>query len=44
MFQVLQMVTIHKNVGFWGILNIRLLRDVFPYRLARGISLKEGVP
>jgi hypothetical protein len=35
---------ITRSVGFWGIPNFRQLRDMFPYRLARGIPLKEGVP
>jgi len=44
MFEVLLIVTINKSVGLWGILNFRRLRDMFPYRLARVITLKEGVP
>jgi hypothetical protein len=44
MFKVLQIVRINKGVGLWGILNFHLLRDVFSYRLARGIPLKVGVP
>jgi len=44
MFEVLLIVRITKSVGLLGILNFPLLRDVFPYRLARGITLKEGVP
>jgi len=44
MFEVLLIVRINKSVGLQGILNLRLLRDAFPYRLARGIPLKEGVP
>ena len=44
MFEVLLIVTINKSVGRQGILNFRLLRDVFPCLLARGIPLKEGVP
>jgi hypothetical protein len=44
MFEVLIMVTINNSVGLQGILNFRLLRDAFPYRLARGIPLQEGVP
>jgi hypothetical protein len=43
MFEVLLIVRINKCVGLRGILNIRLLRDAFLYRLARGIPLKEGV-
>jgi hypothetical protein len=31
-------------MGVRGILNFHLLRDTFPYWLARGIPLKEGVP
>jgi len=33
-----------QNSGLWGNLNFRLLRDSFPYQLARGIPLKECVP
>jgi len=33
-----------NSVGLQGILNYPLLRDAFPYRLARAIPLKEGVP
>jgi len=44
MFEVLLIVRINKSVGLQGILNFRLLRDAFPYRLVRGIPLKEGVP
>jgi hypothetical protein len=44
MFEVLLIVRINKSVGHQGILNFRLLRDAFPYRLVRGIPLKEGVP
>ena len=44
MFKVLPIVRINKSVGLQGILNFGLLRDAFPYRLARWIPLKEGVP
>jgi hypothetical protein len=44
MFKVLLIVRINKSVGLRGILNFRLLRDAFLYRLASGIPLKEGVP
>jgi len=44
MFEVLLIVRINKSVGLWGNLYFPLLRDVVPYRLARGIPLKEGVP
>jgi len=44
MFEVLLIVRMKKIVGFWGIINFRLQRDAFPYWLARGIPLKEGVP
>jgi hypothetical protein len=44
MFEVWLMVRINKSVGLRGIFNFPLLRDPFPYRLARGIPLKEGVP
>jgi len=43
MFEVLLIIRIHKSVGVWGILNIRMLGDTFLYRLARAIHLKEGV-
>jgi len=44
MFEVLIMVIINIIVGLQGILDFSLLRDAFPYRLARGIPLKQGVP
>ena len=44
MFEVLLIVRINKSVGLWGIFNFRLLRDAFPYRLARGIPLKDRFP
>ena len=44
MFEVLLIIGINKSVCVWGIIKFHLLRDVFPYRLARGIPLKEGVP
>jgi hypothetical protein len=44
MFEVLLIVRINKSVGHQGFINVRLLRDAFPYRLARGIPHKEGVP
>jgi len=44
MFLVLLIYKINKSLGVWGIINFRLLRDVFPDRLARGIPPKEGVP
>jgi len=34
----------NKSVGLQGILNFPMLKDAFPYLLARGIPLKEGVP
>jgi hypothetical protein len=43
MFEVLLIVRINKSEGLLGILNFPLLRDAFPYRLARGIPIKEGV-
>jgi len=43
MFKVLLIVSINKSVGVREIFNFHLLRDAFPYRLARGIPLKEGV-
>jgi hypothetical protein len=44
MFKVSVNVRIIKTIGLWGIVNFRMLRDAFPYRLARGNPLKEGVP
>jgi len=44
MLEVLLIVRINKSVRLRGILIFRLLRDAFPYQLARGIPLKEGVP
>jgi hypothetical protein len=44
MFDALVIVRINKCVGLKENLNFRILRDAFPYRLARGIPLKEGVP
>jgi len=43
MFEVLLIVRINNSYGFRVILNFHLLRDAFPYQLARGIPLKEGV-
>ena len=42
-FEVLLIVRINTSVGLQGILNFHLLRHPFPYRLARGIPLKERV-
>jgi len=44
MFKVFLIIIINNSVGLRGDLNFPLLRDAFPYRLARGIPLKEGVP
>jgi len=44
MFEVLLIIRINNRVGLWGILNFRLLRDAFPYRLVSGIPLNKGVP
>jgi len=44
MFDVLLIVRINKSRGLWGILNFRLLRDTFLYRLAGGIPLQAGIP
>jgi len=44
MFKVLLIIRISKSVGLRGILNLCLLTDTFPYRLARRITLNEGVP
>jgi len=44
MLEVLLIVIINKSIGLRGILNFPLVRDAFPYRLARGIPLKKGVP
>jgi len=43
MFGVLLIFRINKSVGLQGILHFRLPIDAFPYRLATGIPLKEGV-
>jgi len=43
-FEVFPIVTIDQSVGLGGILDFPLLGGLFPYRLARGIPLKEGVP
>jgi hypothetical protein len=40
-FAMLLLVRINQSVSLWGILNFCLLSDVFSYRLARGIPLKE---
>jgi len=39
-FEVLLIGWINNSVGRGGILNIHLLRDAFPYPLARGIPVK----
>jgi len=44
MFKLLLIVSINNTVSLWGILNFRLRRDAFPYRLVRRIPLKVGVP
>jgi len=44
MFEVLLIVRINMSLRLRGMLNFRLLRDAFSYRLARGIPLKAGVP
>jgi hypothetical protein len=44
MFEVFLIVRNNKSTGIGGILNFPLLGDAFPYRLARGIPLKERVP
>jgi len=44
LFEVLLIVRINNSVGLQGIVNFRMLGDAFPYWLARGIPLKEGVP
>jgi len=41
---MLEVFKINNSVGLWGILNFALLRDAFPYWLARAIPLKERVP
>jgi len=43
MFKVLLIIRIHKSVGLRGILNFRMRRDMFPYRLPRVIPLMDGV-
>jgi len=44
MFEVFLIVSINNSVGVWAILIFPLLGDVFLYRLARRIPLKEEVP
>jgi len=44
MFEVLLLVRINKILGLRGIVIFTLLRDAFPYWLARGIPFKEVVP
>ena len=44
MFEVMLIVGINKSVGLRAIPNFHLPRDMFPYRLAREIPLKECVP
>jgi hypothetical protein len=44
MFKVLLFIRINKSACLRGMLNFRLLRDAFPYRLVRGFLLKERVP
>ena len=44
LFEVLPIDRINKSVDLRGIFLFRLIRDEFPFRLARGIPLKEGVP
>jgi hypothetical protein len=44
MFDGLRIIRINNRVGCPGILNFHLVREVFPYRLATGIPLKQGVP
>jgi len=41
--EVLLIVTINKSIRLRRILPFPLRRDVFPYKLARGIPLKAGV-
>jgi hypothetical protein len=43
-FEVFLIISINNSVGLRGILSFRLIRDAFPYRLARWIPLKEAVP
>jgi hypothetical protein len=43
MFEVLLIAQIKNIVSLWGILIFRLLRDPFPYKLARGIPPNAGV-
>jgi hypothetical protein len=43
MFDVLLIVRFNKRVGIGGIDNFWLLTDAFPYKMARGIPLNEGV-
>jgi len=43
MYKVVLIVRINISMGLRGIIIFHLLRDAFPYRLARGIPFKEGV-
>jgi len=43
-FQVLLIVRTTTRVGLRGILNFHLLRDAYPYRLARRMPIMQGVP
>jgi len=43
MFEVLLIVKVNKRVGLKRILNFHLLKDTFPYQLAKGIPPKERV-
>ena len=44
LYKMFEVLLIIESAGLRGILHFPLLRDAFPYRLARGITLKEGVP
>jgi hypothetical protein len=44
MFEVLLIVRITPSLGLRRILDFHLPKDVFPYRLAKGIPPMEGVP
>jgi hypothetical protein len=44
MLEFLLIVRLNNSMGLQRMLNFRLLKDVSPHQLARGIPLKEEVP
>jgi hypothetical protein len=44
MLEFLLIVRLNNRMGLQRMLNFRLLNDVFPHQLARGIPLKDDVP